>query len=479
MHIFGDKFFTFCLLLLSATCSAQYYALKKKADTTLLMKRVPEMLDSAQITGLSLAIVHQGKLYWHKGFGLANQNSKKPIHDSTVFEAASLSKPLFAYIVLQLVEQKVLDLDKPLVQYVGDAYIEKVFLGHKITDTRFRRITARMCLSHATGFPNGRYGSLKIAFNPGSDLSYSGEGFTFLQRVVEQLTGKSLQDLAQELVFLPLDMRHSSYIWQEHLLPQMADGHGSQGAVGGFRRQAQPMGAYSLIATAEDLGKFLAALLNQEGLHPQTFKEMWKVQSTAKAGMLKGMSWGLGLGVFQSKAGKAFWHWGDFGTFKAYLVGFPEQKTGLVFLSNSANGLNVGLALSHLAIGGEHLPFYTLPYTQYDTPENQLWRVAMREGLLPMVDLLNVYKLRKDPRLGQQTLNQVGHLLLKNGKAALAFECFKMNVLVYPQWFAAYDSLGEAYLALGNQLGAKQCWSRSLELNPKNWEARRRLRSLE
>ena len=462
--------------LLTTEASAQ--AVKTTIDTTWLKKRIPEMMDSAAVTGLSVAVVQQGKFVWHKGFGRSNNQTRQPVTAATLYEAASLSKVVFSYIVWQLVDQGVLTLDKPLVDYVPLSHIEEVFVKGKVTDARFHKITARMCLGHATGFPNGRYGSLKIGFNPGSNLSYSGEGFTYLQRVVEYLTKKNLEQLAVEYVFGPLQMHHSSYRWQERFTPHMADGHGSQGTVVKHRKQPEARAAYSLVSTAEDLGKFLTAVLNQERLSATIFQEAITPHSKAKSGMLKPLSWGLGVGVFETTEGKGFWHWGDYGTFKAYLVGFPAQQTGLVLLTNSANGLNLGLALSEITVGGDHVPFYVLPFKQYTNPENQIYRAVVDYGVEVALEVYNYYKLKKDRRLTEKTLNNIGTKLLKGGKREDALQMLKMNSLLYPSSYQVYDSLGEVYLALGNKIAAKEYFSKSLSLNPQNWNAARKLRYL-
>ncbi|MGD1841869.1 MAG: serine hydrolase domain-containing protein, partial [Thermonemataceae bacterium] len=121
--------------LLTTEASAQ--AVKTTIDTTWLKKRIPEMMDSAAVTGLSVAVVQQGKFVWHKGFGRSNNQTRQPVTAATLYEAASLSKVVFSYIVWQLVDQGVLTLDKPLVDYVPLSHIEEVFVNGKVTDARF------------------------------------------------------------------------------------------------------------------------------------------------------------------------------------------------------------------------------------------------------------------------------------------------------------------------------------------------------
>jgi CubicO group peptidase (beta-lactamase class C family) len=139
--------------------------------------------------------------------GLKNAQKQDLIDGETIFEAASLSKPVFTYGILKLVENGKLDLDKPLAEYLCYADIKN--------DERINAITARMVLTHTSGFPNWRpkNESLKIYFQPGERFSYSGEGFLYLQKVVEHISGLSLEEYTQKNVFIPLGMTHSSFIW--------------------------------------------------------------------------------------------------------------------------------------------------------------------------------------------------------------------------------------------------------------------------
>ena len=128
-----------------------------------------------------------------------------------------MTKPLFAYIVLRLVDRGVLNLDTPLYTYLPYEDI-----AH---DERYKLITARMVLTHRTGFPNWRSGKLEIKFTPGTEVSYSGEGFVYLGKVVERLTGKKLAELSQQEVFTPLGIENASLVWNETIARLTATGH--------------------------------------------------------------------------------------------------------------------------------------------------------------------------------------------------------------------------------------------------------------
>jgi CubicO group peptidase (beta-lactamase class C family) len=175
-----------------------------------LEQSIPQLMKEGDVPGLSIGLLRDGELVWRHGFGVKNTKTNDPVTDETVFEAASLSKPVFAYAVLKLVDAGKFDLDKPLNQYLPGNYD----IGE---DPRLGQITARRVLSHTTGFPNWRPqgGALKIHFTPGDRFSYSGEGFVYLSKVIERVTGEKFNDFMKRMVFDPLGMSSSSYVWQE------------------------------------------------------------------------------------------------------------------------------------------------------------------------------------------------------------------------------------------------------------------------
>ena len=449
----------------------------KNIDTNFLKKRIPEMMDSAGVQGLSIGIVKKGKLVWSRNFGLANAASKKPVSQTSVFEAASLSKPLFGYICMRLVEEGLLDLDKPLLEYVSKELIERNFLAYKIQDNRFFKITARMCLSHSAGFPNGgKY----LVYEPATDMHYSGTGISLLQFVVEALTKKNLEVLAQEYVFQPLGMDSSSYVWNEKKFANnIVNGHGSMGQTGGFNRHSIPSASFTLVTNGSDYGKFLAMLLSQETLKPETFQEMWKIQSKAKTNFLATMTWGLGFGLYETDLGRAFWHWGDMGVVKAYVVGIPEEKSGLVMLSNSANGLNMAYSLVNMCIGGgKHEFFHVLNIPQYDDALSILMQRFSQGGIEKVIESFNYYKVHHKYKVTQVLLSQVTQRLLNLGRQQEAMSVAKINILEFPENADAHNTLADVLLRTGKTAAAIGCYKRALQLNPKNTYARKQLATL-
>ena len=321
-----------------------------------LQRQTPALMASARVPGLSMALVTDKGLAWHGTFGVANAHTREPVAEDTVFEAASLSKAVFAYAVLQLVDADLLELDTPLVRYLPGGYE----VGE---DPRLAQMTARHVLSHRTGFPNWRTAGapLTIHFTPGDRFSYSGEGFVYLARVVERITGESTERTVKRLVFDPLGMMHSSFLWQDSHAQRKVFGHDTRGEPQGRRRWASANPAASLSTTAPDFGRFLVAVLNGERLKPDTAAQMLRSQvrvgpSTSSIGrpatpLSDEVTWGLGWGLQQRNGDEAFWHWGDNGNTKAFAVVSRTHRRGLVFFANSANGLSIAADLVALAMG--------------------------------------------------------------------------------------------------------------------------------
>ena len=187
----------------------------------------------------------------------------------------------------------------------------------------------------------------------------------FLQFAIEKITGKKLNDYMQEVVFDPLGMKHSSYVWNPAMGSDMAVGHRKGGAAQQLAKIEQANAASSLQTTAEDYALFLQAVLEGKGLQPATLREMetpqiavsttciFCLEDTGSAKLSTEIFWGLGFGIEKTADGMSLWHWGDYDTFKAFFTLRPGTKSGVVFLTNSENGLALGEQIVAETIGGK------------------------------------------------------------------------------------------------------------------------------
>ncbi len=311
---------------------------------------VREAMTEHKVPGLSIALLRDGQTVWSGGFGLMDQESGQRVDDETVFEAASLTKPVTAYAALCLVEQGRLDLDKSLSEYLEEPYADDKsgFLP---------RVTARHVLTHTTGLPNWLGGkTARFLSKPGYKFGYSGEGFVYLQRAIEHLTESPLDAYLKEQLFEPLGMASSSLTWRDDYQQRLAKGYMPALKRGIRRKQAEPNAASSLVCTPADYARFVQRLLERpapraRGIVLADVAPMWKPAVDAA----EGISWGLGIGIEHTPQGDAFWHWGNNGgMYNAFVVGYPRERLALVVLTNGGTGLKACTTIVPVGIGGDH-----------------------------------------------------------------------------------------------------------------------------
>jgi len=247
----------------------------------------------------------------------------------TRLEAASLGKPITAYAALRLVEAGKLDLRKPLGSYLREQFVK--------SDQHRDQISTRTVLTHTSGLSNNLIESdHRVAFTPGSRFSYSGVGFMYLQRVIQEVSGADFNDFISETIFTPLGMTCSSYSRALRTAPR-ARGHAYLLGVAvpmPFAPNAQPNAANLLCSTALDLAKFVAELMAPTLVSRALVEQMLTPQVRAENSW-----WGLGIGLYRGPQSTCFWHWGDNLDFQSYLIGCPHEKIGAVVLTNSSRGL--------------------------------------------------------------------------------------------------------------------------------------------
>jgi len=307
-----------------------------------------------------------------------------PLTTDSVMSGASFTKAAFAYLVMQLVDDGFLDLDKPIYQYLPKPLPEYPRYADLVRDERYKKITARMLLSHTAGFPNWRSfeddRKLKIHFEPGSRYAYSGEGIDLLQLVIEAITKRPLGELMRDRLFIPLGMSRTSMTWQDRFEPDFANGYDDYGRSLGPDRNKDAEAAGSILTTVTDYGRFLAAVANGQLLRPQTREQMLtpQIRITSKHEFPSlanepttdnepiQLSYGLGWGLYTSPYGKVFFKQGHDDGWRNYAVCFDDAKTGIVVMTNSGNGEGIFQYLLETILKDNFTPIEWEGYTPYD-----------------------------------------------------------------------------------------------------------------
>ena len=345
---------------------------------------VERLIGAAKVTGAGMALLTDGKIAYLKAYGFRDQEKNLPLTADSVMSAASFSKVAFAYLVMHLVEDGALQLDRPVYEYLPKALPEYDDYKDLAGDARYKKITARMLLSHTSGLPNWRRFSddqkLHIYFEPGARFAYSGEGIELLQFVVESVAKKPLSELMAERVFGPLGMSRTSMVWEARFESDFANGYDEDGRSLGPQRRKAAGAAGSMQTTVRDFARLVQAMMHGTGLRRETRELMLSPQvrifskhefpslSTETIDENKGirLSYGLAWGLYWTPYGKAFFKEGHDDGWRNYTVCFDEAKTGIVIMTNSSNGEGIYKELLETVQKNTFTPIEWEQFTPYN-----------------------------------------------------------------------------------------------------------------
>ena len=349
---------------------------------------VNHLIQAGHVTGAAIALFNHDQLIYLGAYGLRDTDRKLPLTSDSVMTAASLSKSAFAVLVMQLVHDHTLSLDKPVYRYLPKPLPEYPRYADLKSDDRYKKLTLRILLDHTSGFPNWRSFTddqkLNINFDPGTRFAYSGEGIDLAQLVVETVTHQSLTTLMQDRVFKPLHMARSSMTWQPAFESDFANGYDEQGHSLGPQRRTQPDAAGSMQTTPRDYATLLSAIMLGTFLDPFVQHEMLKPQirihsahefpslatETTTANDAIQLSYGIGWGLYSSPYGRAFFKEGHDEGWRNYALCFANG-TGILIMTNSSNGEGIFKPLLESLLGKTYVPIewegYT-PYTELPPP---------------------------------------------------------------------------------------------------------------
>ncbi|MBN9661212.1 MAG: beta-lactamase family protein [Acidobacteria bacterium] len=371
------------LVVLPLAASAQKLPAPSSIDA-----EVRKLMEKTHANGLALSVIDRGKVTYTRAYGIRNAKGD-PLTPDTVMYGASLTKSVFAYTVMQLVDQGKMKLDTPLKDYLDqplpsygpDPVFPDKYGPYKdlASDPRWEKITPRMALTHSTGFSNFFFlepdQKLRIHFQPGTRYSYSGEGLILLQFVIEHGSkakglGLDVGDLTQAN-FNRLGMTRTSLVWRDTFAANLADGWNDQGKPEEHDQRSKVRAAGSMDTTISDLSKFVAALVRGDGLSAAARAEITKRQlhiTTAHQfpasqpdlpveKQRQDLYAGLGVVVFDGPQGHGFFKGGHNGSTANTMVCLESRQRCVLILSNDVRA-EAGFAdLVRFLLGNTGVPF--------------------------------------------------------------------------------------------------------------------------
>jgi CubicO group peptidase (beta-lactamase class C family) len=292
----------------------------------------------SHVPAVGIALIENGRLKEAKVFGELRKGVPAPV--DTLFEVASLTKPIVTMLTLRLVASGQWNLDEPLFHYWVDPDVKD--------DPRHTKLTTRIVLRHQTGFPNWRWnspsGKLAFEFEPGTKFQYSGEGFEYLRRAMEMKFGKPLEQIAGPELLTPLGMKDTRFYWDDTLdESRFALPHDKEGNPIEHRWSKSALASDRLLTTVEDYGKFAVDVIKGAGLSRKLFNEMIRPQVTVPKAGGRCSAFGLGWEVMSdlSDGEYALVHSGGDPGIRTLVILLPKSRRGLVILTNGDNGMEV------------------------------------------------------------------------------------------------------------------------------------------
>ncbi|KSB87980.1 serine hydrolase [Caulobacter vibrioides] len=345
-----------------------------RAENPKLDAEIARLMAVGKVPGVAVAVIENGKVAHVTAQGVRNEKGD-PLNPRTVMYAASITKAVFAYYVMMLVDEGKLDLDTPIATYLPKPLPEYKAYADLAGDERWRTITPRILLSHSAGFPNFRWlnpdEKLDIKFAPGSRYAYSGEGINLMQFVIEQGLGVKVGPDMDKRLFQPLGMTRSGMVWRDDFAPDIADGRDETGKWQPHDDRSSVKAAGSLDTTIDDLGKMAAAMADGWGLSKKARAEFSRgglpivsrsefptfTDETSPDNARIKLAAGVGVVTYEGPQGRAFFKGGHNDITDNMMVCVEKRRRCVVILTNSGQGQRIFPSVVKAALGETGLPW--------------------------------------------------------------------------------------------------------------------------
>ena len=310
------------------------FSVKAQKQITEQKVEILNWLDEFNVPAVGIGIIKDGIISEYKVFGELRKDV--PARDDAIFTIASVTKPVVSMVTFKLIESGKWDLDEPLYKY----WIDPDITG----DSTYKKLTTRHVLSHQSGFPNWRTDleskKLEFLFEPGTKYNYSGEGFEYLGKALENKFGKTLEQISDSVLFKPLKMKDTKYRWQDEVdESRFAFRHKNKETEYKNQRGIKASAAGGLLTTIEDYLKFGNDVINRSGLSKDLFNEMISTQLNIKNNVDQGLGWEIIRNLPNNEY--ALVHEGGESGVQTIVILLPISKCGIVVFTNGDEGHKV------------------------------------------------------------------------------------------------------------------------------------------
>lgn len=341
--------------------------------------RIEALMAREQVVGMAAAVIERGEIVHVGAYGLRNRENALPLETETIMYGASVTKAAFAYMVMQLADEGLINLDRSIAEYLPRPLPEYEDYAELADDERWRQLTPRILLTHRSGFANMRWleddQRLRFHFTPGEHYAYSNEGFWVLQTVLEQGLGLDIGAEMQQRVFDRFGMTRTSMQWRDDFLGNLADGYAMDGTFEPHDRRDNVAAAGSMDTTIEDQARMWRAMLAGEGLSPamraewvaaqfpirtaQKFPTIQFYSTNDPRGETIDLTASLVGETWQGPNGERFFSKGGHNDWTGNLVICAErQQRCLVMLGNSVRAEIIFPEVAEMVLGDTGFPFW-------------------------------------------------------------------------------------------------------------------------
>ncbi|WP_052158231.1 serine hydrolase domain-containing protein [Lacinutrix jangbogonensis] len=429
----------------------------------------------------TILVADQGEIIYKKGFGFANMEWDIPNKVDTKFQIASMTKSFTAMLIMQLVVEHKLDVHEPISTYLKD-----------YPKTNGDQITIHHLLTHSAGIGRDRsnkekhnqpeamvnqFASIPLRFTPGERFKYSNSGYTLLGYIIETITAQSYEDVLQERIFKPLEMKNSGFHKHRKLIKNMAYGYNKNFGEYYDNDSTDETTAYAagaIYSTVEDLFIWDQAL-NTELLLPKKYMDLIFVKHIIDSDIHYGYGWELITKPIGNTAEEVetVGHSGSIGGFRSLYTKIPSRNASVIILNNSSRSFRTSITTAITGI------LYNQPYDLPSIPLAQfMLKTIENEGIDKGIQFYKNHKDAPEYHVSEQELVVAGYRFLHAENPKAAAKIFKLATEVFPDHDNPFDSYAEALMALGKNDEAISNYKKSLTLNPKNNNAIKMLAKL-